>query len=41
MATEKNPWFFPSLFISYRFGKSIDIGRRQQKKNKVDELLMQ
>ena len=41
MATEKNPWFFPSLFISYRFGKSIDVSGKQQKKNKVDELLMQ
>ena len=39
MATEKNPWFFPSLFISYRFGKSIDVGGRQQKKNKVEEML--
>jgi hypothetical protein len=41
MATEKNPWFFPSLFISYRFGRAIDVSRRQQKRNKVDELLMQ
>jgi len=41
MATEKNPWFFPTLFISYRFGKSIDVSGKQQKKTKVDELLMQ
>jgi hypothetical protein len=40
MATEKNPWFFPTLFISYRFGRSIDVSRRQQKKNKLDELLI-
>jgi hypothetical protein len=41
MATEKNPWFFPSLFISYRFGKAIDVSQRQRKKTKLDELLTQ
>jgi hypothetical protein len=41
MATEKNPWFFPSLFISNRFGKSIDVQGKRQRKNKVEELLMQ
>jgi hypothetical protein len=41
MATENNTWFYPSLFISYRFGRSVDVSGRQQKKNKVDELLMQ
>lgn len=41
MATEDNNWLFLSLFISYRFGRAIDVSGRQQKKTKVDKLLSQ
>lgn len=40
MATEDNNRFFFSLFISYRFGKAIDVSRRKPKKTRVDEILM-
>jgi hypothetical protein len=41
MATEVNNQFFVSLFVSYRFGRAIDVSGRQQKKTKVDKLLTQ
>ncbi|MBN1414669.1 MAG: hypothetical protein JW973_06180 [Bacteroidales bacterium] len=41
MATEDNNWLFFSLFLSYRFGKAIDVSKRQRKKTKIDELLVQ
>jgi hypothetical protein len=41
MATEDNHRLFLSLFVSYRFGRAIDVSGRQPKKTKVDELLIQ
>jgi hypothetical protein len=41
MATEENSQFFLSLFISYRFGRGIDVSNRVRKKTKIDEILIQ
>ena len=40
MATESNNRFFLTLFVSYRFGRVIDV-RFKQKKSGIDELLTQ
>lgn len=41
MATEENSQFFLSLFISYRFGRGIDVSNKVRKKTKIDEILVQ
>lgn len=41
MATEDNHRLFLSLFVSYRFGRAVDVSGKQPRKTKVDELLMQ
>lgn len=41
MATEDNHRLFLSLFVSYRFGRAVDVSGKRPRKTKVDELLMQ
>jgi len=41
MATENNHRLFLSLFVSYRFGRAVDVSGRQPKKSKIDELIIQ
>ncbi len=41
METEQNNQLFLSLFISYRFGRGIDVSNKVRKKTKIDEILIQ
>ncbi len=41
METEENNQLFLSLFVSYRFGRGIDVSNKVRKKTKIDEILIQ
>jgi hypothetical protein len=41
MATKSNSQLFLTLFVSYRFGRSVDVSGKTLKKSKVDEILVQ